>query len=575
VLEGLAPWFWRSVVPTLPDSAKVVVAGRRPPAEPWRQDPAFRECALVLALRNLPPEDAAVLARARGVSDESLVGQLVRATHGHPLALVIATDTSTGSTAGRPHGVLLDHPDAAARLLGRFLDEAITPLQREALHVCGHARRVDRGMLREVLDIDEREADELLAWLRQRPYAESRPDGLTLHDVVKDALERDLRWRDREAFRRLHRRIRQVILERMARAHGLEQHRLAGDLVYMHHGNATAQDYYSFADADALVARPLRADDADERDWVVDTLQARERRGRGAAWWLDHGTRSWLVFEDALGERAGVTCTAHLEELPPDAFAVDPLLADLLEAIRQRRPPEPGEVVLHQFFAPREDDRDLLPRLIDHLAAASLHEWIVPRLGWVVFGTLHTRYTAPIWTYIGFEELARVQLDGHDVAIWGRDFGRSPFTEWFTAMAEVEIDDTGTVPPPVSSPIALSRAEFGPAVRVLLKDLQDPARLRRSPLLGSRLATPGESGESLVRRVRQAVDRLARMPRSDTAARVLDRTFLRPAGSQERAAEVLDLPFSTYRRHLAAGLERLEDLLWDWELHGPPPLDSN
>lgn len=36
--------------------------------------------------------------------------------------------------------------------------------------------------------------------------------------------------------------------------------------------------------------------------------------------------------------------------------------------------------------------------------------------------------------------------------------------------------------------------------------------------------------------------------------------------SQELVAERLDLPFSTYRRHLAAGLERVVAWLWEREL---------
>jgi hypothetical protein len=35
---------------------------------------------------------------------------------------------------------------------------------------------------------------------------------------------------------------------------------------------------------------------------------------------------------------------------------------------------------------------------------------------------------------------------------------------------------------------------------------------------------------------------------------------------------VLGLPFSTYRRHLNEGVERLVEVLWSWELHGAPTL---
>jgi hypothetical protein len=151
----------------------------------------------------------------------------------------------------------------------------------------------------------------------------------------------------------------------------------------------------------------------------------------------------------------------------------------------------------------------------------------------------------------------------------------TPFADWLTAMIDTELDEAGTLLPPVPSPVALSRADFGPAVRALLRDLHAPDRLRGNPLLDSRLAVPGDPVPTLTQRVQQAVDQLAQAPRLDVAARAIVRTFLRPAGSQDRAAEMLGLPFSTYRRHLANGLERLEALLWDWELHGPPPLDDN
>ena len=58
-------------------------------------------------------------------------------------------------------------------------------------------------------------------------------------------------------------------------------------------------------------------------------------------------------------------------------------------------------------------------------------------------------------------------------------------------------------------------------------------------------------------------------PRDDRPFRAVDRTFLRPAATQERAAEVLGLPFTTYRRQLARGVDRIIDWLWAREVHGP------
>jgi hypothetical protein len=68
-----------------------------------------------------------------------------------------------------------------------------------------------------------------------------------------------------------------------------------------------------------------------------------------------------------------------------------------------------------------------------------------------------------------------------------------------------------------------------------------------------------------------AVDVLRRHPRDDKLLRAVERTYVRPAPNQEAAAEVLGLPFSTYRRHLSQGVQRVVACLWDHELYGTTP----
>jgi predicted DNA-binding protein (UPF0251 family) len=74
--------------------------------------------------------------------------------------------------------------------------------------------------------------------------------------------------------------------------------------------------------------------------------------------------------------------------------------------------------------------------------------------------------------------------------------------------------------------------------------------------------------------VTSAAVALGRDPREVRAFRAVDRTYLRPATTQERAAEVLGLPFSTYRRHLAEGVRRVAAVLWEQELYGQQHRDG-
>jgi hypothetical protein len=86
--------------------------------------------------------------------------------------------------------------------------------------------------------------------------------------------------------------------------------------------------------------------------------------------------------------------------------------------------------------------------------------------------------------------------------------------------------------------------------------------------MDTRLAqgSSGPSADVCRSQLRRAVACIGRQPRGAALHRVLDRTFVRPAPTQEAAAEVLGLPFSTYRRHLAAAVDNLVDLLWAVEI---------
>ncbi|MFI9769625.1 hypothetical protein ACIHJG_22540 [Streptomyces sp. NPDC052415] len=66
------------------------------------------------------------------------------------------------------------------------------------------------------------------------------------------------------------------------------------------------------------------------------------------------------------------------------------------------------------------------------------------------------------------------------------------------------------------------------------------------------------------------VEALPRERGGEKRHRALVTTYLKGAPTQEAAAERLDLPFSTYRRHLTSGVERVAELLWQHELSGTP-----
>ncbi len=68
--------------------------------------------------------------------------------------------------------------------------------------------------------------------------------------------------------------------------------------------------------------------------------------------------------------------------------------------------------------------------------------------------------------------------------------------------------------------------------------------------------------------LRDAIGQLNTTPRGEKFYKALWHTYVAAAGSQERCAERLGVPFSTYRYHLARGTEHLVATLWRRELYG-------
>jgi hypothetical protein len=122
--------------------------------------------------------------------------------------------------------------------------------------------------------------------------------------------------------------------------------------------------------------------------------------------------------------------------------------------------------------------------------------------------------------------------------------------------------------------IVLSEVDFALAVRDALRDYTDPAALATNPLVRSRLvlAVSGSDAPMTARAtalrklLRETADSLQESPRLIKFYRAIHHTYLQPAITQEQAAEILDLPFSTYRRHLRSGIEEMTARLWAREI---------
>ncbi len=133
----------------------------------------------------------------------------------------------------------------------------------------------------------------------------------------------------------------------------------------------------------------------------------------------------------------------------------------------------------------------------------------------------------------------------------------------------------------VRSRVVTDEREFVASVRDALRDLHADRRLVVNPLIDSRLVRSGDPCLQPVGRLRSLVSAAAEELREDgpegpALFRIIDRTYLRQNIPQQRVADSLGLPFSTYRRHRNRAVERIAAGLWrrecGLEQEAPRPL---
>jgi hypothetical protein len=209
------------------------------------------------------------------------------------------------------------------------------------------------------------------------------------------------------------------------------------------------------------------------------------------------------------------------------------------------------------------------------------HYLTTPGLAFTFIPCTQPDFWAPMFAYADLVRLpeADFEVGGRRYGVYGHDWRARPPLAWLDLLAEREIASGAPAAPP-SAPaealVVLSQDEFVQAVRQALHDFARPDQLRANPLLRSRLvvervggqAAPVERASTLQALIKEAAETLQAVPREAKLYRALHHTYLQPAATQEQAAEVLDLPFSTYRRHLKAGQTRLAELLWQQEIGG-------
>ncbi len=576
-LKPIDPWLRGVFFSRLPQTLLLLLASRDPPLRLWPEDPTWSGLLRIVSLGSLDPEEAQDYLARRGVPPAQRASILAFA-HGHPLALHLMADWAL-QHADRPFHPN-DAPEIVQALRQRFIPEIPGPMHQAALEACALVRALTEDLLGDLID-SPGEAHELFAWLQELPFMEIRPQGLVVHKVAREVIIADLCWRNPEGLVTLHHRARSAYIQRLRHGPRAWEPRLLLDCFYLHRMNPTLRPLLCWETTGSIGVDRLQ-----EGDLLPLIAMVERHEGRAsadlAAGWLAHQPHGAVILRAPGGEPLGFLLRITLHSAGPEDPLPDPAVQAARAYLEQEAPLRPGErATLFRFWMARETYQAVSDVQTLCFICAVQHHLSAHGLAFSFFPCADPDFWAPVFAYMGMKRIpqADFEVGGRRYGVYGHDWRIMPPSAWLSWMAEREIVLEPLFSSPSSEPFlstvrVLRRPEFDEAVREALRGFGRPEVLQMNPLLNTRLvldrsgpnASLSERIAALQALLKKALADWEAAPRDQKLYQALYVTYLHPAPTQEQAAERLNRPFSTYRRHLKLGIARLCQRLWEWEI---------
>src|SRR5262249_49577801 len=87
---------------------------------------------------------------------------------------------------------------------------------------------------------------ELFEWLRNLSFMEQSAEGLFPHDLAREVLDTDFRWRDPDGYQEMHRRVWRYLRQKLLWSHGPARQQGFFGKVFTHRASPTGSRYHDY-----------------------------------------------------------------------------------------------------------------------------------------------------------------------------------------------------------------------------------------------------------------------------------------------------------------------------------------
>jgi hypothetical protein len=539
--SGLGGYLRRAVLPSLPERAVIVIAGRRPPEAAWTAS-EWSRMMLTLPLSGLDSPDALEVLRRNGVESMDEAREIEAWAHGSPLALTLAAQ----ATITEPDIAGADREELLAGLVGRLVDSETDNSHLRTLWTAAIARVTTPELL--AATMPDRSSEAEYEWLRARSFIAPLGDGLAPHELVRRALRGLLV--ETEPMR--ERELRQLICD-----HLYERAQAGDPLTAIDLAHLAENPMIRWGFSWEMNAR-LRIDDAHGRDReaIANTCRAMQWGSLlpGTMTCLDLNPELITVVRDETEQLLGYTIAVAGDTAP--AWALDdPLLGPRIEHARSHDGGAQA-VIWREVFSTHPDPGAGVTSMLGMSGVLKAGRGN-PRYAYLPIDPAVAGATAfsQALGAVEIPELAIDIVDGPRLECHLVDYGPGGSLAAQRALIHRELGlgdlDQERTAPEIDMPAEVRRC---------LRSLQLPHELASSPL------AIGDSVDERAASVRALLSEAAEHgfgadPSDRLTHDVLTLGYLDPSMSHEAAADRLNLSRSAYFRRLGRANERVANYL--------------
>jgi DNA-binding winged helix-turn-helix (wHTH) protein len=415
-------WVREKLLPALPAQVRIVVAGRNAPDTLWTAHPLWSEAMRCIQLNSLSREESSHLLEMHAV-DEAAHEAIVELSHGHPLALVLL------AAEMRKHGRIPSSlgRDSVRELIKRCVSGAPTPLHRRALEVSARARTTTVALLADV--VDPLQAPILFNWLSEQCYMNVGTRGLWPHDLVRDVVDENLRWRDPEGSRELDGALNRCLLGQLR--NGRHDSHTAMELQFLERNSTLMKRYFDFGALGSVSIGAAIAPDWDGIARLRDAgLPPTEKEMFDL--WSGHPATRTFVARRPDGSVCGVTMILEIDRVDDATADKDPIVSAVRRSLSHTLLGSDGVSLMSRFTIPEGDRREASPAMnalqICHLVhwatEQDLHLWIIV--------AHHPDHFAPLLAEMHFERVPDCDrtFGGMPMGCFMHDWKSEPWLLW-------------------------------------------------------------------------------------------------------------------------------------------------